>query len=171
MVKKSKKFILDIVPLTQIPLIHNQSFLYLANEDLPVGTLVYISLFHRDVEGIVWSSKKDFKRLGSIKLKKIKKVLEKRFLDEKQLKLAQFISNYYLSPLGIMLKGFIPKRVKAHKIKKMSESNISEQVKLTLEQKRLVKQITHSKLKIKNRSFLLFGHSGSGKQKCIFILF
>lgn len=163
MVKKSKKFILDIVPLTQIPLIHNQSFLYLANEDLPVGTLVYISLFHRDVEGIVWSSKKDFKRLGSIKLKKIKKVLEKRFLDEKQLKLAQFISNYYLSPLGIILKGFIPKRVKAHKIKKMSESNISEQVKLTLEQKRLVKQITHSKLKIKNRSFLLFGPSGSGK--------
>lgn len=163
MAKKSKKFILDVVPLTQVPLIHNQSFSYLADEELPAGTLVYIPLFHRDVEGIVWNSKKDFKRLSSFKLKKIKKVLEKHFLDEKQLKLAQFISNYYFSSLGIILKGFVPKRVKAHKIKKISESHISKQVKLTQEQKLAVKQITQSKLKIKNRSFLLFGPSGSGK--------
>jgi len=73
------KFIIDIVPLTRIPLIRNQSFSYLSDEKLSSGTLVSIPLFRRKVEGIVLGSKDYFERIGGIKLKKIEKVLEKKF--------------------------------------------------------------------------------------------
>ena len=111
MIKKTSN-IVDVVPLTKIPLSRNQSFSYLANKKLVEGTLVSISLFKRKVEGIVLGARPDFPRLGNIELKPIEEIIEEIFLDKKQIELAQFISDYYISPLGIVLKSFVPKRVK-----------------------------------------------------------
>ena len=174
---ETRKIILDIVPLTRIPLNRNQSFSYLYDKELPAGTLVSIPLFRRNVEGIILNSRHAFEGLGNIhpvkyaegvpasqvfngvKLKKIIKVLEENFLDKKQLELANFISEYYISPLGIVLKSFVPKRTKRIKnydlgIKHKKRTNI----KLTIEQNKAVETITQNNLK-----FLLYGPASSGK--------
>lgn len=159
------KFIIDIVPLTRIPLIRNQSFSYLSDEKLSSGTLVSIPLFRRKVEGIVLGSKDDFERIGGIKLKKIEKVLEKKFLTENQIKLARFMSDYYISSLGIAMKVFVPKRTKSRKYNVSSIKHEKKEIILTPKQKEAVDVISgkHTSYKIPDTRYLLFGPSGSGK--------
>ncbi|MDQ1284023.1 MAG: hypothetical protein QG620_371 [Patescibacteria group bacterium] len=159
--KKKSKHILDIVPLTKIPLTRNQSFSYLSETEIPAGTLVSAPLFRRKVEGVVLESKKDFPRLGNIELKNIDKVLEESFLTDKQIKLAKFISEYYISPLGVVMKNFVPKRVKSRSIEHIAHNINYKGIVLTKEQKEAVGSI--SKFKIQNSKFLLHGPSGSGK--------
>jgi len=167
MAKEKSKFIVDVVPLTRIPLTRNQLFSYLADEKIPVGTLVSVSLFRRKLEGIVLGSKDDFKRVGGMELKKIEKVLEENFLNKKQIELAKFISDYYISPLGIVLKSFVPKRTKSRSISYLvsgiSYSYKKKDIKLTVEQKKAVDIISNTKYKILNTKYLLHGPSGSGK--------
>lgn len=155
---KQDKFIIDTVPLTRIPLTRNQSFSYLHPEKLPAGTLVNIPLFRRKVEGIVLGGRDDFKRHGGIELKKVEKVIEESFLDEKQIKLAQFISEYYISPLGIVLKGFVPKRARARNKKYGTYNTKSKKIILTKEQQLAVNKIANF-----NNKYLLFGPAASGK--------
>jgi primosomal protein N' (replication factor Y) (superfamily II helicase) len=158
--KKEGKFILDIVPLTRIPLSRNQSFSYLSDKKLGTGTHVVIPLFERKIEGIVLKSRPDFPRLGNIELKNVSSVIEESFLDDQQLKLAEFTSDYYIAPLGIVLKSFVPKRVKARK-KAEPESisqKISKKIEMTKEQKYAVNAINQ-----KGSQFYLLGPAGSGK--------
>lgn len=161
--KKLAKIIIDVVPIARIPLSRNQSFSYLADTELSPGTLVSIPLFRRQTEGIVTGHRPDFERMGNIELKKISSVLEENFLDKKQIELAQFISDYYFSPLGIVLKSFIPKRVKQrHKSQDTNYKQITNNIKLTKEQTDAIQKITNNQ-KPKTKNFLLFGPAGSGK--------
>jgi len=165
MIDKSQKFIIDIAPLTRIPLTRNQTFSYESNEKIPVGSLVEIPLFKRKVEGIVMGSRDDFHRLGNIELKKVEKIIEESFLDEKQLELAKWMSEYYISPLGIILKSFVPKRAKSRNTKHETFNKNKKSLVLTKEQKTAVEEIAkdYSKFKIQNSKFLLFGPAGAGK--------
>ncbi len=163
MIKKTEKFILEIIPLTKLPLTGSQSFSYLSETEFPIGTLVSIPLFHRQVEGVVLGNRKDFKRLGNIELKKITSVLEENFLTEEQIRLAQFISAYFISPLGVVMKGFVPKRVKTRRILPSPQPSTEYErggadIVLTNQQKSSVEKIVKQKNK-----FLLFGPAGSGK--------
>lgn len=160
--KNKKKYIIDIVPLTKIPLTTNQSFSYLYEKELAVGTLVEIPLFKRKVEGIVVGNRNDFERLGNIELKKVEKIICEKFLDEKQIELAKIISDYYISPLGVILKNFVPKRAKSRKNNVLSVKYEKPNIKLTEEQNKAVTEITKSQ-KSKPKNFLLFGPAGSGK--------
>ena len=112
---EKKENIIDVVPLARIPLSRNQSFSYLSDEKLSAGTLVTVPLFRRKVSGIVTGHRPDFERLGNIELKKIEAIVAENFLTDKQLELAGFISDYYLSPIGIVLKSFVPKLTKERK--------------------------------------------------------
>ncbi|MDP1833488.1 MAG: primosomal protein N' [Candidatus Moranbacteria bacterium] len=166
--EKPVKIIIDIVPIARIPLSRNQSFSYLSDAEIPTGSLVSVPLFRRVTEGIVTGYRPDFERLGNIELKKVSEILEENFLDGKQIELAQFISDYYFSPLGIVLKSFIPKRVKARikrsglktimAISKAGSLSGAQKIILTPEQKNAIKKITSANLK-----FLLYGPAGSGK--------
>jgi len=173
------KIILDIVPLTRIPLTRNQSFSYLSDRKLPAGTLVSIPLFRRSVEGIVTGYKSNLNWMGNIhpvkfakggaepfnriKLKKINKVIEANFLDEKQLKLAEFISEYYISPLGIVLKSFVPRRAKSRSVERITQNaKEKKKIQLTKEQESAVNEITKN-YKLKTKNYLLYGPSASGK--------
>ncbi|MFA7209192.1 MAG: primosomal protein N' [Parcubacteria group bacterium] len=161
--EKSAKIIIDIVPIARIPLSRNQSFSYLSDAEIPTGSLVSVPLFRRMAEGIVTGQRPDFERLGNIELKKVSKVLEEGFLDKKQIELARFISDYYFSPLGIVLKSFIPKRVKTRSKKQVISDEIiaKRNIILTDEQKNAINKIL--KFKIQNSKFLLYGPAGSGK--------
>ncbi len=205
MVKKNK-FIIDIIPLTRLPLDRQQHFSYLHDKKISAGSLVSIPLFRRDLEGIVIGSRpariamqsiaggSDFyphtnfdsqdslnnknilnisknkigvgvNRLGNIKLKKINEIIEENFLTENQLKLAEFISKYYICSLGIVLKSFIPKRMKARKRSQelarppaRQEIMNREKIILTKEQKQAINEISK-----KPASYYLFGPASSGK--------
>ena len=163
---ENNKYLIDVVPLTKIPMSSHQSFSYLSDVEIPSGTLVSIPLFHRSVEGIALSTKNDFERLGNIELKKVEKIIAENFLSDSQIELAKFISDYYISPLGVVMKGFVPKRMKSRKapspvLRTSSSEGRGENIVLTKEQKDAVKKIANYKLPITN--YLLFGPAGSGK--------
>jgi len=170
MPKKLEKIIIDVVPIARIPLSRNQSFSYLSDEKISAGSLVSVPLFHRKAEGIVTGHRPDFARLGNIELKKVVEVLEENFLDKKQIELAQFISDYYISPLGIVMKSFIPKRTKS-RLKRLSLSSAKgvlevepRRITLTTEQEDAISKIAENK----RNKFLLFGPAGSGKTEIYF---
>ncbi|MCX6765884.1 MAG: primosomal protein N' [Candidatus Moranbacteria bacterium] len=165
--KNDKNFIIDIIPLTRIPLSRQQYFSYEFSRELPAGTLVTIPLFRRFVQGIVAVSRSDFHRLGNIRLKKVEKIIEEKSLTPEQLELAQFISDYYICPLGVVLKFFVPKRTKARKKYNVSSImyNVLPKIILTREQEEAVKEISkkNTLYKIHDTKYLLFGPAGSGK--------
>lgn len=160
---QNNKFLLDVIPLAHIPLTHNQSFSYLSETDLAKGALVSIPFSNRKIEGIVLSSQNDFPRSGNIELKKIAGIIEENFLTPKQIELAKFISDYYVSPLGVVLKNFVPARVKSRSMDHESQIMERKDIILTKEQKNAVRIISDSKFKMQNAKFLLYGPSGSGK--------
>ncbi len=157
-------YVTDVVPLTRIPLSRNQAFSYSASEELPPGTLVSIPLFHRTIKGVVIACYPYKQWTRKFFLKPVRSILAKSFLTPHQLELAKFISEYYLCPLGIVLKSFVPKKVKARK--KQEKNSIAPKAKkitLTPAQKQAIKKIKNSKFKILNSKFYLYGPSGSGK--------
>ena len=165
MKKNTEKNIIGVVPLLKIPLVREQFFCYSHSHKIPCGSLVEIPFGKRKIKGIVIDSKNDFSRLGNIELKKVGKILEKNFLTKKQLQLAEFVSDYYISPLGIVFKSFVPKQVKLSNRKKTPITNRSDKTfQLTKEQKTAVSAIT---TKSANR-FLLFGDASSGKTQVYF---
>ncbi|HAV11377.1 MAG TPA: primosomal protein N' [Candidatus Moranbacteria bacterium] len=161
----TKKFIIDVIPLARLPLSRSQFFSYVYDKEIPAGSLVSIPLFRRTIQGIVLGSRSDFERLGNFKLKNVFSVQAENFLTEKQLELAQFISDYYVSPLGISLKHFIPKIVKERKGIRNQESGIrNKNITLTREQQEAVEKILSPKnYKLKTTNYLLHGPASSGK--------
>lgn len=151
----SKNTIIDVIPLTRLPLSRQQSFSYLNENSLPFGTLVSIPLFRRNVQGIAIRNRDDFFRFGNIKLKKINKILDESLITEKQMKLAKFVSEFYLCPLGIVLKFFVVKKTKYHSLQSATHCKKSEKFILTKEQRIAVNNI------LKNKKSLLI----SGKEK------
>ncbi len=127
MQKDITKYLISVAPLTRIALTRDQSFFYIYETELSVDTLVEIPIGRRLVEGIVTKCSADFPRESNFQLKRISRILEKDFLTTEQLKLAEFISSYYLSPIGVVLKHFIPKRVQMRGSivhKKIKQKNI-----------------------------------------------
>ena len=90
--KKAEKFIIDVIPLTRIPMTRNHHFSYLSKEKIPFGTLVSIPLFKRSIRGIVIQSRSDFHRLGNIKLREITSTDFTSLITENQMKIAEFVS-------------------------------------------------------------------------------
>ncbi|MDI6778142.1 MAG: primosomal protein N' [Patescibacteria group bacterium] len=114
----SKNYVIQVAPLVRLPIARTQVFSYLFHEPIERGSLVEISFYNRDISGIVMESRSDFPRKGNFEIKPVKKISRKKILSEKQIELAKKISDYYLSPLGTVLKCMVPKAVKAGKRKK-----------------------------------------------------
>jgi len=117
-----KKFIIQVAPLVPLPAGRTQVFSYWHDEALPIGTLVSIPFYFREIEGIVTRVRDKTAQAGSFKLKNIRAVRETNFLSENQVELARRIAEYYFAPLGSVLKLMVPKIVKKkEKAKKISK--------------------------------------------------
>lgn len=120
-----KKYIIQVAPLAPLPVLRTQVFSYWHDESLPVGTLVSIPFYFREIEGIVVKVRGNIAQTNSFKLKNIRAVREKNFLNENQIELARRIAEYYFSPLGSVLKLMVPKIVqRREKDKKISKKTI-----------------------------------------------
>lgn len=167
MTQNTKKFIIDVAPIARLPLHKQQYFSYLSSQELKPGTLVTIPLFRREVPGIVLSSKPEFEHFGGYELKNVYRVVQENYLTAEQLKLANQISEYYLTSLGVVFKHFMPMRAQARNSSHQSSviSHHNPTIKLTLEQQLAVDEISkcHLEFAICNLKFLLRGPSSSGK--------
>lgn len=170
MSEPNQKFLVDVIPVTRIPLSRQQFFSYVFDRPLPIGTLVLIPLFRRNIEGIVLGSRPEFQHTGGFQLKKITNVIEEAFLTTQQLQLAEKISNYYLTSLGTVLRHFMVKRVQARSVECETQNLKRETQEIILTKEQLVavnlialKEVGDSRSTLHAPRFLLFGPSSSGK--------
>ncbi len=163
---KKTEYILNIIPLTKIPLNREPFFCYLSTENISIGSLVLIPFSARIIEGIVIENISQKKISPKKNLKNINKILERDFLTSQQITLAKYLSEYYFASLGTVIKNFIVKRTKSKikTTKKNTKKTINLPIiDLTLAQKKAVNAITKNIKKNEPLSYLLHGPSGSGK--------
>jgi primosomal protein N' (replication factor Y) len=83
-------------------------FTYETEEELEPGDLVIVPIRNKFKYGIVIN--KDSKR-DVAGIKKVKELVDTKFIPAKMLELYQWMANYYLSPLGDVLKLAVPSKI------------------------------------------------------------
>lgn len=109
---------LEVAPLMILPLARSPFFSYASDTPVPKGSLISISFGKQMGEGIVYDSQ-ILPGRKPIWMKYIESVAVPNFLTEEQCELALVVSHEYFTPLGKVLKHFLPKRVKERTTKKM----------------------------------------------------
>ena len=114
---------INVIPLTKLPISKPQVYTYSADDfsdEIKIGQVVEAPLYYRNVTGIVSEIFPQAPRTD-IKYKNINKIIDSPpIINAHDLKLAEFISNYYFSPLGIILKNLTAETPK-RKVKKVVE--------------------------------------------------
>lgn len=139
---------------------HTQGFFtYHSSDSLEIGSIVLVEIGKRESVGIVIQkiSKPDFKT------KEIIKVIEQRPLPTAILDLANWLHQYYGSPIASVWQTLLPrglqKKRRASTVEKSNISRSKNDIKLNTEQKNAVKSIIENRKK----TSLLQGITGSGK--------
>ena len=130
-------FIIDVIPATKIPLIKPQILTYFTAQKLPLYSLVLVPLYKRKVLAVVVgiSSLKNQKmaiRKAGFELKNISKVIsQKPVLNQKQISLAKWMSDYYYCPIGSVIKMILPKIIQKSKVKMQNDNIKFKNIKTT----------------------------------------
>lgn len=107
-------FLIKVIPIAKG--VRNDELSYFSNEKIEIGSIAEIEIRSRKILSLVVSAqdvlenKSELKNLD-YKLKKIKKVKGRSFLDENFLEAVYEISKYYISPIGSILNELIPKEI------------------------------------------------------------
>jgi primosomal protein N' (replication factor Y) (superfamily II helicase) len=150
------KYVIQIAPLIPLPFLRTQIFSYWHGENIPIGSLVSAPFYFREIQGIVVKSSQVQSNQRTMKLKNIRSVIEAGFLSEVQIELAVKISEYYLCPLGSVLKLMVPKIVKT-KDRKDSQKDISPK-------RRKTGVVAKKILKSSEKKFLLMGRANEREE-------
>ncbi|MCK4591873.1 primosomal protein N' [Candidatus Parcubacteria bacterium] len=113
MKKDNKKLIAKIIPAVKLPMGITQVFSYAVPEKMEkkvrAGMIVKIPFRRKNILGVVLSVKKEMPENIKFKLKEINSLPEKNLkLSNRQIQLAEFVSNYYYTPLSLVIKTIIP---------------------------------------------------------------
>ncbi|NDD48471.1 MAG: primosomal protein N' [Alphaproteobacteria bacterium] len=128
-----------------LPINIDRPFTYSSEEKLDIGTIVKVSFGKRELYGVVWEADKIEKKPDNIKIKSIIEVAgegKEYILPIDMLHFIKWISDYYLMPLGLVLKAslkqqFFQKKSRASyvlKINPIHQSKITEKQKIVLEE-------------------------------------
>lgn len=148
----------NIALLTNIPLNRGAFFTYASENVLEKGALVVIPFGRKKETGVVIEEveKPQFKGIKSVS----KIISQHSVVSKNQFKVAEFISKYYLSAFGLVLKLFTPKIVSTSRVKdKVVTFEKASPPKLTVEQKKTINIFKNDP----KGTFLLYGPTGSGK--------
>lgn len=137
--KPPKLYRLEIAPLVIVPLARSPLFSYLSSDPVASGSLLEISFGKRSVRGIVFGCAPLLGRAPTW-MKFAGRTIEERFLTEEQLRLAEYVSREYFTPLGRTLAHFIPKRAKARAQKAEPLSETVEKPRATKEEAGVLKK-------------------------------
>lgn len=132
-------FILDVVPLTNIPIGQPQIFSYFSKITLKRGCLVEIPLGQRKIMAIVLKSENISRRKVSLKkadftLKPISQIIAgEPIVPPLFFILADFISRYYFCSISLSFKTILPPRIKSliKYMENLSENDFPEYFKIT----------------------------------------
>lgn len=128
-----------------LPINIDRPFTYTSDDNLGVGTIVKVSFGKRELYGVVWGANKNEKKPDNIKIKPIIEVAgkgEAYILPTNMLNFIKWISDYYLMPLGLVLKAslkqqFFKKNSRESyvlRINPIYQSKITEKQKVVLEE-------------------------------------
>ena len=166
--KTNKKILIaKIIPAIKLPTDMTQVFSYAVpnkfEKKIKTGMLVKIFFRNRKITGVVYNLKKETTEKTDYKLKNIENLLDTSVnLSNEQIKLAEYISNYYYTPLSLVIKTIIPTITK-NKPRKKIELNcncVIPEIKKT-EMNELLK-----KIKLKNK--FLFIHNLQSKRHYLY---
>lgn len=146
-----------------LPIPLYQTFDYLCDKNIAVGTRVQVNFNHKSVIAIVVALKTESK----FKLKNIEKIIdEEPIIDEKSLQLVVWSAKYFQQPIGEMLFASLPKKLRLGKdliIKKPLKKHklLKNNIVTNNEQQQAIDKILLSQNNY--QAFLLHGITGSGK--------
>lgn len=111
--KNNEKLIAQVIPAIKLPNNITQVFSYAVpdkfEKKIQVGMLVEVFFRNKKIVGAVYNLKKEEPGKIGYKLKSVEDLLDKSpGLSEEQIQLAEFISNYYYTPLSLVIKTIIP---------------------------------------------------------------
>ncbi len=157
--------ILEVIPLSVLPPQVPQVLSYFSDDDLPKGAVVEVPLHNRKIPAIIiGSTSMDKQRIlvkkSAFQLKKISAVLSnKAEVSEYQFKLALWMANEYLSPLGLALKATLPpfflKKKYPTPTKSFTEHDLVSQPAIILARAKEVPALTATRLRPGGQSLIL----------------
>lgn len=110
-------YIIEVIPLVKIASYGSQILSYFFSQELKIGSLILVPLGKTEIRAIVKSVealeniKMEVKK-NYFKLKPVSKIISNEpIISERQMELCQWLSDYYISPIGIVLKLFLPKGI------------------------------------------------------------
>jgi len=141
-----------------LPINIDRPFTYSSEEKLDIGTIVKVSFGKRELYGVVWEADKIEKKPDNIKIKSIIEVVgegKDYILPKDMVYFIKWISDYYLMPLGLVLKAslkqqFFQKKSRASYVLKI---NPKHQAKITEKQKIVLEAFKQNKI-IDKRSLI-----------------
>ncbi|OGM97804.1 MAG: hypothetical protein A2735_01445 [Candidatus Yanofskybacteria bacterium RIFCSPHIGHO2_01_FULL_41_21] len=107
-------YILEVLPLSTLPPQIPQILSYYHDSNLPKGAVIEVSLNNRSVQATVIDSynldeQKILVKKSLFQLKKISRVLSgEPVIAEWQFKIALWLANHYVAPLGLCMKAVLP---------------------------------------------------------------
>lgn len=157
--------------------IDKDTFSYLVPENLieniKVGSICTIPFGKKEFQGVVFEiHEKGYKIKEDFELKSIKSIVQDITIPEQYLRIAKWISEYYLCSIGEAVSLFLPPKISHPRISKVSSSKykVESRVSITLtpEQEQIYQKLkgllsTDHKQSTINKQALLFGVTGSGK--------
>lgn len=150
-------YIIPIIPLVTLPQKRSPEFSYLCDRPLVPGTVVRVPFGPQNVTGVV-SERVATSRVPREKLKHVSSIVEHVFVYPRQLSLARYLAGEYFTPLGGVLRLFVPtaarKRENSEKLLSATNSIV-----LTKEQHEAFQYLRQSDESV----FFLHGPTGSGK--------
>jgi primosomal protein N' len=104
-------FLVDIIPLSQLPLSRSPRFTYKSDTEVPFGSLIRIPFGSQTIEGVSIACTDKPSRAPQW-VKAIHEVITPSLLTLEQVTLCEWISTTYFTPLGRVLRHAIPKNAK-----------------------------------------------------------
>jgi primosomal protein N' (replication factor Y) (superfamily II helicase) len=122
-------YFFKVTPLINLPSTANQEFTYSSTQKTNKGDLVLTNFRNRKKLGIITEIIKRPQR-ENYAIKKILKIIEKRYFNEKQLALLQDLAKYYQTSFSLFLKIAVPQKVISRK-KYLSNRAVKGSFKIT----------------------------------------
>lgn len=133
-----------------LPINIDRPFTYSSEEKLDIGTIVKVSFGKRELYGVVWEADKKEKKPDNIKIKSIIEVVgegKEYILPTDMLHFIKWISDYYLMPLGLVLKASLKQQffLKKSRASYVLRINPKYKLKITEKQKMVLEEFKQNK--------------------------
>ncbi|MFN8943834.1 MAG: primosomal protein N' [Pseudobdellovibrionaceae bacterium] len=155
---------------TDSPIAKALTYKFSQPEILDRGQSVIVPLGARKVRGIVLGSTKDAPKTEGFEFKAIDSIdLEYPKIPEKTLAWMEWVSSYYMHPIGQVCQLAFPPLSRATQARKSSRPNVvpnsimENPVDLTDEQEQIIKSVLKHKTQETFSAHLIYGVTGSGK--------